>query len=128
MDHQLSVVVQVDTDARYVHLVVTGCLTELNHCGLPPLVRRARTLVPGGTVNVDLTAAHHVEPAAVQLLQCAVDHDHAREPGATVRVLTHPEPFWSPAEPALLPPLPPLPPVHPAARSRAPRHRDGVAA
>ncbi|HST71862.1 MULTISPECIES: hypothetical protein [Kocuria] len=96
MDHNLSVVVQVDLHGRYVHLVVTGCLTELNHRALPPLIRRARALVPDVTVNVDLTSAQHVEPLALELLQRWVEAVHAQEPGGPVRVLTRPVPFGFP--------------------------------
>lgn len=77
MHHKPSVLVQVDLDGRHVRLVVSGCVTELNHRALCPLVRRARTLVPGIAVVVDLTAAHHVEPAAVDLLRWAADHEDA---------------------------------------------------
>ncbi|MUN63953.1 hypothetical protein GMA12_12525 [Kocuria sediminis] len=77
MHHKLSVLVQVDLDGKHVRLVVTGCVTEVNHRALCPLVRRARTLVPGIAVIVDATAAHHVEPAAVDLLRWAAEHDDA---------------------------------------------------
>lgn len=75
MRHKLSVLVQVDLDGKHVRLVVTGCLTEVNHRALCPLLRRARTLVPGIEVLVDVTAAHHVEAAAVDLLRWAAEHD-----------------------------------------------------
>lgn len=75
MRHKLSVLVQVDLDGKHVRLVVTGCLTEVNHRALCPLLRRARTLVPGVEVLVDVTAAHHVETAAVDLLRWAAEHD-----------------------------------------------------
>jgi hypothetical protein len=77
MHHKPSVLVQVDLDGRHVRLVVSGCVTELNHRALCPLVRRARTLVPGIAVVVDLTTAHHVEPAAVDLLRWAAEHEDA---------------------------------------------------
>lgn len=77
MHHKLSVLVQVDLDGKHIRLVVTGCVTELNHRALCPLVRRARTLVPGIAVIVDITSAHHVEPAAVDLLRWAAEHEDA---------------------------------------------------
>ncbi|MEX5303653.1 hypothetical protein [Kocuria sabuli] len=77
MHHKLSVLVQVDLDGRHVRLVVTGCVTEVNHRALCPLIRRARTLVPGIAVIVDITSAHHVEPAAVDLLRWAAEHEDA---------------------------------------------------
>ncbi|MFF0989292.1 hypothetical protein [Kocuria nitroreducens] len=77
MHHKPSVLVQVDLDGRHIRLVVSGCVTELNHRALCPLVRRARTLVPGIAVVVDLTTAHHVEPAAVDLLRWAAEHEDA---------------------------------------------------
>ena len=66
MHHKLSVLVQVDLDGRHVRLVVTGCLTEVSHRALGPLVRRARTLVPGIAVVVDATAALHVARSGVR--------------------------------------------------------------
>ena len=77
MHHKPSVLVQVDLDGRHIRLVVSGCVTELNHRALCPLVRRARTLAPDLAVVVDLTTAHHVEPAAVHLLRWAAEHEDA---------------------------------------------------
>ena len=87
MDHKLSVLVQVDLDGAYLRLVVTGCLTEANQHALPPLIRRARTLLPPVTVSIDLTAAEHVEAIAVDLLRWTVDHDEAMDGGSPVEVL-----------------------------------------
>lgn len=97
MDHSLSVVVQIDLEARCVHLVVTGCLTERNHRTLTPLVARARTLLPGTTVTVDLTGAQRVDPGGLDLLQWSVDHDPVA--AGSVQVLTRPVLFGLP-EPA----------------------------
>lgn len=77
MHHKPSVLVQVDLDGRHIRLVVSGCVTELNHRALCPLVRRARTLAPDIAVVVDLTAAQHVEPVAVDLLRWAAEHEDA---------------------------------------------------
>ena len=77
MHHKPSVLVQVDLDGRHVRLVVTGRVTEVSHRALCPVVRRARTLVPGIAVIVDVTSAHHVEPEAVDLLRWAVEHEDA---------------------------------------------------
>lgn len=77
MHHKLSVLVQVDLDGRHVRLVVTGCLTEVSHRGLTPLVRRARTLVPGIAVVVDATAALHVEASAVDMMRWSTEHEDA---------------------------------------------------
>lgn len=96
MDHKLSVVVQVDVDGRYVHLLVTGCLTERNHTGLPPLVERARALAPGAAVDVDLTRAHHVDPGGLERLRRCLDPDDSPGPGGPVRLLTRPAPFGLP--------------------------------
>lgn len=87
MDHRLSVLVQIDLDGAYVRLAVTGCLTEANQHVLYPLIRRARTLIPPVTVSVDLTAADHVEPAAVDLLRWAVDHDESADGASPVQLL-----------------------------------------
>jgi hypothetical protein len=87
MDHKLSVLVQVDLDGAYVRLAVTGCLTEANQHVLHPLIRRARTLIPPVTVNVDLTAAGHVEATAVELLRWAIDHDEILDGTGPVELL-----------------------------------------
>jgi ABC-type transporter Mla MlaB component len=93
MDHHLSVVVQVDLEDRCVHLVVTGRLTERNHRGLAPLVRRARTVLPGAAVVIDLAGAQHVEQAGLDLLRWSIDHDGDLAGPAPVQVLTRPVPF-----------------------------------
>lgn len=77
MHHKLSVLVQVDLDGRHVRLVVTGCLREVNHRALCPVLRRARTLLPGIAVIVDVSSAHHVEAAALDLLHWAAEHEDA---------------------------------------------------
>ncbi|MEX5258528.1 hypothetical protein [Kocuria arenosa] len=96
MDHKLSALVQIDLDGAYVRLAVTGCLTEANQHVLYPLVRRARMLIPPVTVSVDLSAAGHVEAAAVDLLRWAIDHDETADGASPVELLvpnglpTHP--------------------------------------
>ena len=87
MDHKLSVLVQIDLDGAYVRLIVTGCLTEANQHVLYPLVRRARTLIPPVTVSVDLAAAGHVEPNALDLLRWAIDHDDTLQGVSPVELL-----------------------------------------
>lgn len=91
MHHKPSVLVRVDLHSRHVRLVVTGCVTELNHRALCPLVRRARTLVPGIAVVVDLAAAQHVEPAAVELLRWSAEHEDAVRGTPAVEFLLPPE-------------------------------------
>ncbi|GEO92305.1 MULTISPECIES: hypothetical protein [Kocuria] len=108
MDHQLSVLVQVDLDGRYVCLLVTGCLTEASQQALSPVVARARTLLPPVIVSVDLTSAAHVEAPAVDLLRWALDHDECpHEVTSPVQILTpaelpdhRPAPAWSPSSAA----------------------------
>ncbi len=99
MDHKLSVLVQVDLHAQYVHLVITGCVTETNQHALHPVMARARTLIPPVTVTVDLTGAAHVEAAAVELLRAAIDHEHTLSGAGPVEILV----------PAVLPDHAPVP-------------------
>ncbi|GGG70012.1 hypothetical protein GCM10011374_38170 [Kocuria dechangensis] len=87
MNHKLSVLVQIDLHAQYVHLVITGCVTEANQHALHPVIARARTLIPPVTVTVDLTGAAHVEAAAVELLHAAIDQDHTFSGAGPVEVL-----------------------------------------
>lgn len=123
MDHSLSVVVQIEVDTRCVHLVVTGDLTERNHRTLTPLVSRARTLLPGACVTVDLTGAQHVDPGGLDLLRWSLDHDTVPEAGGAVQVLTRPVPFGL-TEAA----RPPVPAHAAAAGSWNGAERDGAAA
>jgi hypothetical protein len=77
--HKLSVTVQIDLDGQSLRILAAGCLTAASQRALHPLIRRARTLTPGIHVSVDCTGAHHVEPAGVELLRAATDHDEAAE-------------------------------------------------
>lgn len=116
MDHKLSVLVQIDLDGSYVRLMVTGCLTEANQHVLYPLVRRARTLIPPVAVSVDLTAAGHVDQAAVDLLRWALDHDGSADGTGPVKLIL---PTGLPAHTAAHTPGPPS--------HRTPRHSLGGA-
>ncbi|MEX5258503.1 hypothetical protein [Kocuria arenosa] len=74
MHPRLSVLVQIDLDGRSVRLVVTGDITLTNQKALPPLVARARTVLPEATITLDLSASHLVEPLAVELLERHLTH------------------------------------------------------
>lgn len=99
MDHKPSVLVQVDLHAQYVHLVITGCVTEANQHALHPVVARARTLIPSVTVTVDLTGAAHLEAVAVELLRAAIHHEHTLSGSGPAEILV----------PAVLSDHPPVP-------------------
>lgn len=88
MNHKLSVVVHVDLEETYCHLLVTGCLTEVNQQALHPLIRRARALPPGVRVMVDLTAARLSDGSALELLRCTVGNDDVSHRAAPVQFLT----------------------------------------
>lgn len=77
MQRKISVLVEVDLDSRHVRVNATGALTEVNQQALHPVLRRARTTLPGATVGVDLTCVHDLEPVAVDLLRRAVERDEA---------------------------------------------------
>jgi hypothetical protein len=96
VNRKISVLVEVDLDGQYVRINVTGALTEVNQQGLYPVLRRARTMLPGATVTVDLTCVHHLEPAALDLLRWAADQDESL--GDAVEILA---PETAPAEPAV---------------------------
>lgn len=91
MSQKLSVLVQVDLDGHHVTIRVTGTLTMISQQGLPPLIRRARTLTPGIRVTVDLTMLTRVEAAAVGLLHEALDEAEPTGQGGQVHLLW-PEP------------------------------------
>lgn len=87
MNHQLSVLVQVDLHGRYVCLLVTGCLTEASHEALRPVIHGIRNFHPGIRISVDLTRADHVEATAVHLLRSALDHHHTTHPTGPVELI-----------------------------------------
>lgn len=87
MDHKHSVLIQIDLDGRYVRLQVAGCLTEANQHVLYSVVHRAHAVVPSGDISVDLTAACHVEAAAVDLLRWELNHDRECSNIGPVQVL-----------------------------------------
>jgi len=91
VDLQLSVLVRIDPEQRCVRLVTTGHLTETNQRALYPLIRRARALTADTEVVVDLTAIHHLEDAALDLLCWEIEHDDTGCPDRPVRLaLTRP--------------------------------------
>ncbi len=94
MPPKLSVLVQVDLDTPRVIIKVTGALTAVSQQGLYPLIRRARTLIPGIRVTVDLTGVLRVEAAGARLLQEALHHAELTGRGAPVQVL------WPASSPA----------------------------
>ncbi|HST71323.1 MULTISPECIES: hypothetical protein [Kocuria] len=75
MKHTMSVLVQVDLDGTYVHILVTGCLTAANQHVLHPVIGRARALTPEVHVEVDLDSVRHLEPTAVTSLRAAIDRE-----------------------------------------------------
>lgn len=101
VEQKISVLVQIDLNAAYVRLVVTGCLTAASQQALCPLVRRAHALLPSATVTVDLTGATHVESAAVDLLRWDAEHEAMRN-GRRPAQLLLPTPPW-PAHPLDVP-------------------------
>ncbi|MEX5257848.1 hypothetical protein [Kocuria arenosa] len=102
MHPRLSVLVQIDLDGRSVRLVVTGDVTLTNQKALPPLVARARTVLPEATITLDLSAGHLVEPLAVELLERHLTHPALTGPP----VLISPPANSSPAATVSPTPLP----------------------
>ncbi|MFI7495396.1 hypothetical protein ACH9D2_11875 [Kocuria sp. M4R2S49] len=95
MQRKIAVLVEVDLDGRYVRVSVTGALTRTNQQALHPVLRRARTTLPAARVSVDLTCARELEPATVDLLRGAVEHDEDLRGAVEILV-----PEVEPAEPA----------------------------
>jgi ABC-type transporter Mla MlaB component len=129
VQRKLSVLVEVDLDGRYVRVSVTGGLTRTNQQGLHPVLRRARTTLPAARVSVDLSCVHELEPAALDLLREAVEHDE--DLGEDLEILAPEAELAEPAAAALdarrrlrakvlhrrcegLPVPPPGPELHPA--------------
>ena len=74
MDSKISVLTHIDVDGAYVHLVVTGHLTEANQQELHPLIHQAGALVPDGAISVDLRGAENVKDNAADRLRSAIEH------------------------------------------------------
>lgn len=96
MQRKISVLVEVDLVGRDVRVSVTGALTRANQQALHPVLRRARAMLPAARVSVDLTCVHELEPAAVDLLRRAVEHDEDLHEAVDVLV-----PEAEPAGPAV---------------------------
>ncbi|OLT04391.1 hypothetical protein BJF77_17240 [Kocuria sp. CNJ-770] len=79
--------VQVDLDGRQVRIEVTGAVTENNQRGLCPVIGRARRLVPGIQVVVDLRGAESVEAAAMDLLRWSAEHENPAAGARKVKFL-----------------------------------------
>jgi hypothetical protein len=106
MDHKISVLIQIDLHGSYLRLVITGCLTEANQHVLPPLITRARVLIPQATLTVDLTCADHLEASGIDLLRWALDHDTASGGPGLVEII---RPAVLPEHPAGHPQSVPVP-------------------
>jgi ABC-type transporter Mla MlaB component len=92
MNPKLAVLLQVDLEANHVNVAVTGHLTETNQQALYPLINRARALVPGIRITVDLSGARHIDTAGLDLLSRAIEGaDPDRPGGSRIRVVL-PEP------------------------------------
>lgn len=121
MEPKIAVVVQVDLDGRQVRIVATGAVTKVNQRGLCPVIGRARRLVPGIRVVVDLRRAESVEPAAMDLLRWSAEHE---APGAGAH-----EVEFLLADPGTGPATSATGPLRPVTRSAPPSApRVGVAA
>ncbi|WP_192476576.1 hypothetical protein [Arthrobacter sp. AET 35A] len=71
MTHKLNVLVRLDINRTQAIVQINGCLTEANHQALFPLIRRTRSLLADGlAVTVELSAAQHIDVAALHLLDC----------------------------------------------------------
>lgn len=99
MGKMLSVVVPVDLHGADVRLVVTGTVTDATQWAVHPLMNRARSILPGAMVWVDLTGADRVEPTAVELLQSALQHDRPDSGAGSVQILTPAERLGAPLLP-----------------------------
>jgi len=97
MNPKLSVLLQVDLEANYVNIAVTGHLTETNQRALYPLINRACKLVPGIQITVDLSGAHRIDTAGLDLLRWAIRRADPVRPGGRI-MLVLPEP--PPAQPS----------------------------
>lgn len=87
MDHDPSAIVHTDPGRGYMSLLVTGCLTEASLQALYPLIREARMLAPPVSLTVNLTAAEHVDQAAVDLLRWTLKHDATMDGAIPVEIL-----------------------------------------
>lgn len=97
MNPKLSVLLQIDVEANYLNVAVTGHLTETNQRALYPLINRARALVPGIQVTIDLSCARHIDPVGLDLLRWGIEQTDPDRPRGRIRLVL-PEP--PPAQPS----------------------------
>jgi hypothetical protein len=95
MDPKRSVLVQVDPEENYVNKGVTGRFTETHQRALYPLIRRARTFVPGMGVRADLTNVEPADATGLALLNLASNPGTSGNQGGQVAFL-HPDPLPRP--------------------------------
>lgn len=84
MNPKLSVLLQIDVEANYLNVAVTGHLTETNQRALYPLIRRARALVPGIRITLDLSGARFAEAADLELLCWSIEQADPERSGDRV--------------------------------------------
>ena len=86
MNPELSVLLQIDVEANYLNVAVTGHLTETNQRALYPLIRRARALVPGIRITLDLSGARFAEAADLELLCWSIEQADPERSGDRVGI------------------------------------------
>jgi anti-anti-sigma factor len=95
MNPKLSVLLQVDLEANHVNVAVTGQLTATNQRALYPLIDRARALVPGIRITLDLSAVRHIDTTGLDLLSRAIQGTNRPGGGRITLVLPEPPPVPS---------------------------------
>jgi len=101
MNPKLSVLLQLDLEANHVNVAVTGHLTETNQRALHPLINRARALVPGIRITIDLSGVGLIDTAGLDLLNRALESADRPGSGRIRLVLPEPPPLPSPRRPGI---------------------------
>lgn len=69
MAHKISILVRADVNRGSIELLMTGCLTTSTVRILAGQISKARELGPSEPILVDLTAAQHIDPEALESLR-----------------------------------------------------------
>lgn len=89
MPHKISILVRADVGRDAIELFVSGCLTGDSISALAAQIVKARVIDPSAPILVDLTAARHIEPDALEQLRSQAEAENVGgHPDPSLRLVT----------------------------------------